>query len=113
MKKFIKSYSLSLALFLLFLLSWLLQFIFQYREEYQQALDHGQELTMDKYIDSFASATLENWQSEFLQLFTMVILTTYLIHKGSPQSKDGSQRMERKINELNNKVDKLINPKRK
>lgn len=113
MKKFIKNHSLSLVLFFLFLLSWLLQFVFQYREEYQQALRHGQDLTIDQYINSFASATLENWQSEFLQLFTMVILTTYLIHKGSPQSKDENQRMERKINELNNKVDKLINPKRK
>ena len=31
----------------------------------------------------WVQATMENWQSEFLQLFTMVVVTGFLIHRGS------------------------------
>jgi hypothetical protein len=36
----------------------------------------------------FAQSTLENWQSEFLQLFAFVVLAALYIHKGSAESKD-------------------------
>lgn len=34
------------------------------------------------------ASTFENWKSEFLQLFTMVVLVSFLIHRGSQESKD-------------------------
>lgn len=43
---------------------------------------------------------MENWQSEFLQLFTFVVLTTYLVHRNSHESKDSSERMEAKIDRI-------------
>jgi hypothetical protein len=46
------------------------------------------------YIWPWAQATFENWQSEFLQLFAFVALTTFLIHKGSPESKDSDEQMQ-------------------
>ena len=33
----------------------------------------------DGYIWEFLAATFENWQSEFLQLLAMVVLTSFLI----------------------------------
>jgi hypothetical protein len=36
---------------------------------------------------------MENWQSEFLQLLTFVVVTTFLIHKGSHESKDTDDEM--------------------
>ena len=34
---------------------------------------------------------MENWQSEFLQLLTFVVLTTFLIHRGSHESRDSNE----------------------
>jgi hypothetical protein len=36
---------------------------------------------------SFWERTLENWQSEFLAVGSMAILTVYLRQRGSPESK--------------------------
>lgn len=44
--------------------------------------------------------TLENWQSEFLQLLWQVAGLALLLHVGSPQSKEGDDRMEAKIDAI-------------
>lgn len=44
--------------------------------------------------------TLENWQSEFLQLLWQVAGLAILLHVGSPQSKEGDDRMEAKIDAI-------------
>ena len=35
-----------------------------------------------------AQATFENWQSEFLQVFVFIVLTTFLVHRKSHESPD-------------------------
>ena len=44
---------------------------------------------MGRYVlnADFWEATLQNWQSEFLAVGTMVIFTVYLRQRGSPESK--------------------------
>ena len=37
---------------------------------------------------------LLNWQSEFLQLLAFVVLTTYFIHRGSHESRDGDDELK-------------------
>ena len=52
--------------------------------------DHGRpEVTMVEYLKSshFVEATMENWESEFLQMFLFVTLTAFLYQKGSSESK--------------------------
>jgi hypothetical protein len=53
-------------------------------------VDHGQSavgwLTYLTTPD-FWERSLENWQSEFLAVGTMVIFTVYLRQRGSPESK--------------------------
>jgi uncharacterized protein DUF6766 len=44
--------------------------------------------------------TMENWQSEFLQLMWQVGGLSFLLYIGSPQSKESSERMEAKIDLL-------------
>jgi hypothetical protein len=95
-----KNYGLSLALMGLFIFSWGLQAFFQWKDFTSQQLAHGLPVLISGYLDHFFSATFENWQSEFLQLFTMVILSSILVHKGSPQSKDSTERMERNIEDI-------------
>ena len=83
--------SLSLALFGLFALSVIghaAAGISVWNEELSQ---HGQDpLTLGQYLLSaqFGSSLFENWESEFLQMATYVMLTAYLFQRGSPESKD-------------------------
>src|SRR4051794_12200530 len=52
--------------------------------------DHGEgAVSYLTYLGSggFAEATFENWESEFLQMAAFVLLTIFLIQKGSPESK--------------------------
>jgi hypothetical protein len=102
-----KDYGLTIVLAGLFLFSWIGQGVFQYFEILQDIQDHGAVFEWTKFIVVVASRTFENWQSEFLQLFTFVLLSSWLIHKGSPQSKDGGEEMRRSLEELHRKVDAL------
>ena len=98
---------LSLTLIAFFLLSWLRQLYFQYRHEVDQARQHGEEappLFSGEFWNSFLASTLENWQSEFLQLASFVILATYLIHRDSPQSRDGDDEMAADIRAIREKL---------
>jgi hypothetical protein len=45
------------------------------------------------YVWRWGQATFENWQSEFLQLLAFVVLTSFLIHRGSHESKDGDDEL--------------------
>lgn len=83
MKWAMKRIGLSLALGALFLVSLGLQ-----------------ALTHDGTATEFWNAVMENWQSEFLQLLTFVVLSKYLIHEGSPQSKDGMDSVQNDIKDI-------------
>jgi hypothetical protein len=49
--------------------------------------------------------TLENWQSEFLQLLWQVAGLAILLHIGSPQSKEGDERKEAKLDAILQRLD--------
>jgi hypothetical protein len=48
----------------------------------------------------FGQSTLKNWQSEFLQLFSFVVLAAMFIHKGSAESKDGDEKLEASLRRI-------------
>jgi hypothetical protein len=87
MKRFWKNYSLGIILAALWLGSWILQFMFQLPLEMEQAKEHGQAFEWGAFFVSFFKDTFENWQSEFLQVLTFVVLTKYFVFKGSNESK--------------------------
>jgi hypothetical protein len=70
---------------------------FAYVDE-QHAL--GQAADIGGYVIETARDTLENWQSEFLQLIWQVAGLAFLLHVGSPQSKEGDERKEEKLDEI-------------
>ena len=56
----------------------------------QEQIEHGQEtLTLFGYMTNaqFWFESLQNWQSEFLAVAAIVVLTIFLRQRGSPQSK--------------------------
>jgi hypothetical protein len=82
--------SLSIALFLLFALSWLLHLYGSLKDENEQLILKGKAPeTLSAYMgDSrFWFESFQNWQSEFLSVFAIVVLSIFLRQKGSPQSK--------------------------
>ncbi|WP_292519097.1 DUF6766 family protein [Mesorhizobium sp.] len=70
---------------------------FAYLDE-QSAL--GQPVDVSGYLIEMSRDTLENWQSEFLQLLWQVGGLAFLLFVGSPQSKESTDRMEAKIDAL-------------
>ena len=52
----------------------------------------------------FLQATLENWQSEFLQLFSFTVMASVLIHKGSAESRDGDDAMQAALKRIEDKL---------
>jgi hypothetical protein len=75
---------------------------FSYVNE-QQA--HAQPIEVSDYLVLMMRDTLENWQSEFLQLLWQVGGLAFLLYVGSPQSKEGDDRMEAKLDEVLRKID--------
>lgn len=99
---------LSVILLFLFILSILGQFYFQYRHEADEAIQHGQSpppMMSSEFWQSFLASVFENWQSEFLQILTFVILTTYFIHRHSHESADESDEMAADIRAIKQKLD--------
>jgi hypothetical protein len=70
---------------------------------------HGQRIEMSGYAIETARDTLENWQSEFLQLMWQVGGLAILLYVGSPQSREGDDRKEEKIDLILRAVDKQAN----
>ena len=102
-----RDYNLSIVLLGLFLVSWIGQGVFQWFEMANEAQAHGEANTLAEFIPAFFSATFENWQSEFLQLFTMVVLTAFLIHKGSHESKDTDEKVEQALARIEQRLDRM------
>ncbi|MBR1193430.1 hypothetical protein JQ634_19155 [Bradyrhizobium sp. AUGA SZCCT0240] len=59
-----------------------------------------QPVEISGYTIEMMRDTLENWQSEFLQLLWQVAGLAILLHVGSPQSKEGDDRMEAKLDAI-------------
>ena len=82
--------SLSLAFGSLFLMSLTLHAVTGLREYNQELEAHGRvAVTIGGYLASsqFWFESFQNWQSEFLSLVGMVMLSIFLRQRGSPESK--------------------------
>jgi hypothetical protein len=103
MKRLFRNYGLSLVLGALFLISWAAQTYAGWKHYVAENEQHHQPATVfgdGGYVWEWGEATFENWQSEFLQLLAFVVLSTYLIHRDSPQSRDGDDEMMKKLDRI-------------
>jgi hypothetical protein len=84
------SYSLGIVLALLFIASFVLHWWASFTAANDEAILHGGEvqalsgylLDAQLWFESF-----QNWQSEFMSTAVLVLLSIFLRHKGSPESK--------------------------
>jgi hypothetical protein len=98
--RFHKAYSFGLVTGAFFLVSWVGQFLFQMVVVRNEAEQHGQTFSWSDFLPQFFSSTLENWQSEFLQLVWQAAGLALFYFWGSSQSKESDDRLEAKIDAL-------------
>jgi hypothetical protein len=90
LRKFIHNNGLSIVMFGIFIAAVVGMSIVGWRNENSTLQEHGEATqSYTEYVASgdFAEAVFENWESEFLQMWALVILTVFLRQKGSDESK--------------------------
>jgi hypothetical protein len=91
MAKLWKDNGLTIVLILLFLSSVLGHFLTGWQVENEELKRHGEAaISACQFLSNplFLSTIFENWESEFLQMSTYVILTACLFQRGSAESRD-------------------------
>jgi hypothetical protein len=78
---------------------------FGWLEFVQEQSAHGEQAEVGQYLVQMSRDTLENWQSEFLQLLWQVVGLTWFLYIGSPQSKEEDDRLEEKLDAILQRVD--------
>jgi hypothetical protein len=102
-----REFGLSLVLMLLFFSSWVGHGIAQWQRYTDEQRAHNEDVSIGDFASDFGASTLENWQSEFLQLFSFVVFSAVLIHKGSAESKDSDEEMQASLNRIEKRLDEL------
>ena len=105
-----RDYGLSITLAALFLGSLALQTWTGWVEHVSRQRQDGapaEAFGPDGYVWSWAQATFENWQSEFLQVFVFILLTTFLIHRRSHESPDADDATEASLRRIEARLERL------
>jgi len=91
MRRLLRANSLTLVFLGLFLLALFFQAIAGHAAFNDEQVGHSEPtVSFWNYVTSstFAVAVMENWQSEYLQFTLFIVLTVWLVQKGSPESKE-------------------------
>jgi outer membrane murein-binding lipoprotein Lpp len=111
MRRLLHDYGLSFVLAGLFLSSLVVQTWAGWHAYADEQQTHGEAVSWlgnGGYIWHWGEAVFENWQSEFLQLLAFVVLTSFLIHRGSHESRDGDDELKAQVSRLEAKIDRLM-----
>jgi hypothetical protein len=88
-----------------FLVSISAHWVFAWFAYVQEQNTHSSPIQFSDYLNVTLRDTMENWQSEFLQLIWQVAGLSFLLYVGSPQSKEEHDRTEEKIDFIIKKLD--------
>jgi len=105
-----RDYNLSIVVGVLFLLAFGLHAIFGWWQYAADTLQHGGQPSLwgfDGYVIYFGEWTFQNWQSEFLEVYLLIVLTVYLHHKGSHESKEGEEEIKATVHRIERRIDEL------
>ena len=100
-----KKYGYLWITLILFLGSLIGHWLFGWYAYVSDAQAHGAPIEVSDYLVEMMRDTLENWQSEFLQLMWQVCGLAFFLFVGSPQSKEEDDRLEEKVDALLKIVD--------
>jgi len=94
MRGFVRDHSLGLFFLVLFLAALVAQAITGHLVHNHEAVAHGDApMSLGRYVVSsdFGVDVMENWQSEYLQFMLFMLVTVWLVERGSPESKARGQ----------------------
>jgi hypothetical protein len=100
-----RKYSFFWITLFLFLGSLMGHWTFAWYAYVKEQSDHQQPIKVTDYVIETARDTFENWQSEFLQLIWQVAGLAFFLFISSPQSKEGDDRREEKLDIILSKLD--------
>jgi hypothetical protein len=102
-----REFGLGLGLMILFFVSWIAHAIAEWQVFTDSQHEHGQPAAIGDFMSQFAQSTLENWQSEFLQLFAFVVLAALFVHRGSAESKDSDEEIQASLRRIETELGTL------
>jgi hypothetical protein len=105
-----RDYSLSIVVGSLFVLSFVLHGIFGWWQYVADQTQNGSDPTVwgpDGFVVYFGEWTFQNWQSEFLEVLLLIVLTASLVHKGSHESKDGEEEIKARLGRIEKQLEQL------
>ena len=109
-KRLWRDYSLSIVVGTMFVVSFVLHTIFGWWQYVADQTAQGQQPSLfgsSGYVIYFGEWTFQNWQSEFLEVFVLIVATAYLIHKGSHESKDGEDEMKASLARIEERLEEF------
>jgi hypothetical protein len=83
-----------------FAVTWLIHGITAFKQFVSEQNEHGQPVTMNLFWNEFIRQTMENWQSEFLQLSWQIGGLMILFAVAFPQDRIGEERKEKILEKL-------------
>ena len=107
MKRLWRHHNLSVVLGLLFMITWIGQLVTQWFTWTSEQQAHRAPLEVGQFLWEFWQSTLENWQSEFLQLFSFVVLAALFIHRGSAESRDSDEQIQDSLKRIEKRLSAL------
>jgi hypothetical protein len=102
--KHIRRWGAVYVLLLLFLGSWIGQFFAQLSEYRSDQAAHDEPFEWSGYAANFIASTLENWQSEWLQLVFQAVLLMGARHWIFKVEADDMERIEAKIDRIQDRL---------
>jgi type III secretory pathway component EscR len=102
-----KNFALSIVFCVLFLSTWAAHGLAEWQVYTHEQSTHREPVRILEFIEEFSQSTLENWQSEFLQLFSFVVMAALYLHRGSAESRDSDDRMEEALKRIEKRLDDL------
>jgi hypothetical protein len=91
MRRFLRDNGLTIAFLTMFLVALAFQAVAGWDVANEEHDRHAEPtVSFLRYVASsdFAAAVAENWQSEYLQFTLFILLTVWLLQRGSPESKE-------------------------
>lgn len=104
-KSFWREFGLGVALLSMFLVSWVGHGISEWLVYSGEQETHDEPVKLVEFLEHFARATMENWQSEFLQLGSAMVLGAWLVFKGAAESRDSEDEMLERLKRIEDKLD--------
>ena len=104
MRRLWRDYNLTIVAVALFLVTFLAWALVAWKDYASETDRHGTSTDFGAFMSRFWAFTLENWQSEFLHVVVLVVMTALLIHRGSAESRDSDDRMEAALERIEERL---------